>query len=77
MHWAPRTLDLDLLAYGECTVAEPGLTVPHPGVAGRNFVLLPLDEIAPGLWLPGLGPVAALARAVAGHGPLYPVPDRP
>ncbi len=74
--WGPRTLDLDLLAYGERTVAEPGLTVPHPGVAGRNFVLLPLNEIAPGLWLPGLGSVAALARGVAGHGPLYPVPDR-
>ena len=75
-HWAPRTLDLDLLAYGEHTVAEPGLTVPHPGVAGRNFVLLPLDEIAPGLWLPGFGPVAALARGIAGHGPLHPVSDR-
>lgn len=75
-HWGPRTLDLDLLAYGERTVAEPGLTVPHPGVARRNFVLLPLHEIAPGLWLPGLGPVAALARGVAGHGPLYPVADR-
>jgi 2-amino-4-hydroxy-6-hydroxymethyldihydropteridine diphosphokinase len=75
--WAPRTLDLDLLAYGERTVAEPGLTVPHPGVAGRNFVLLPLNEIAPGLWLPGLGEVRTLARGVAGHGPLQPLPDPP
>jgi 2-amino-4-hydroxy-6-hydroxymethyldihydropteridine diphosphokinase len=75
-HWGPRALDLDLLAYGERTVAEPGLTVPHPGVAVRNFVLLPLNEIAPGLWLPGLGPVAALVHGVAGHGPLCPVTDR-
>lgn len=77
VRWAPRTLDLDLLAYGERRVAEPGLTVPHPGIAGRNFVLLPLHEIAPGLWLPGLGSIATLAQGLAGAGVLQPVPHAP
>ena len=56
--WGPRVLDLDLLAYGNLTVEDPGLTVPHPGIAERNFVLLPLGEIAPDLVIPGLGRVA-------------------
>jgi 2-amino-4-hydroxy-6-hydroxymethyldihydropteridine diphosphokinase len=76
-HWGPRTLDLDLLAYGEHRVDKPGLTVPHPGISGRNFVLFPLFEIAPGLWLPGLGPLAALVRGLAGADGLQPVPDAP
>jgi 2-amino-4-hydroxy-6-hydroxymethyldihydropteridine diphosphokinase len=54
-HWGPRVLDLDLLAYGGVKVDEPGLTVPHPGIAARNFVLLPLQEIAPDFVIPGLG----------------------
>lgn len=62
LRWAPRTLDLDLLGYAERRVRVPGLEVPHPGVATRNFVLLPLAEVAPGLWLPGVGPVAAAAQ---------------
>ena len=41
-HWGPRVLDLDLLAYDGVKIDEPGLTVPHPGIAARNFVLLPL-----------------------------------
>lgn len=44
---APRTLDLDILLYGEETVAEPALTIPHPRMNGRAFVLVPLSEIAP------------------------------
>ncbi len=46
---APRTLDLDLLAYGDARIDSPALTVPHPRMAQRAFVLVPLAEIAPGL----------------------------
>ncbi|MEJ2256923.1 MAG: 2-amino-4-hydroxy-6-hydroxymethyldihydropteridine diphosphokinase [Woeseiaceae bacterium] len=58
--WGPRIVDLDLLVYGGRTIDEPGLTVPHPGIATRNFVLLPLGEIAPELVIPGLGRVVSL-----------------
>jgi 2-amino-4-hydroxy-6-hydroxymethyldihydropteridine diphosphokinase len=51
---APRTLDLDLLTYGQVTIQRPGLTVPHPRLTQRRFVLEPLAEIAPGLSVPGL-----------------------
>ncbi len=53
-------LDLDLLAYDGLSIDEPGLTVPHPGIAARNFVLLPLREIAPDFEIPGLGRVRDL-----------------
>jgi 2-amino-4-hydroxy-6-hydroxymethyldihydropteridine diphosphokinase len=56
----PRTLDLDLLLYGEAEIDEPGLSVPHPRLHERGFVLGPLAEVAPGLEVPGLGPVEAL-----------------
>ena len=56
-HWGPRTLDLDLLLYGEESISHPDLTVPHPGIGDRCFVLLPLREIEPGLVIPGLGSV--------------------
>ena len=58
--WGPRVLDLDLLVYGNTVLDEPGLTIPHPGIAERNFVLLPLQEIAPELVIPGLGRVASI-----------------
>jgi 2-amino-4-hydroxy-6-hydroxymethyldihydropteridine diphosphokinase len=58
--WGPRVLDLDLLVYSDRKVDEPGLTVPHPGIGERNFVLLPLGEIAPELVVPGLGRVASI-----------------
>ncbi len=58
--WGPRTLDLDLLVYAGQEIEEPGLSVPHPGIAERNFVLLPLREIAPGLVIPGLGRLESL-----------------
>lgn len=51
-HWGPRTLDLDLLLYGDSIIAEPTLTVPHPRMLQRNFVLYPLAELAPTLQLP-------------------------
>jgi 2-amino-4-hydroxy-6-hydroxymethyldihydropteridine diphosphokinase len=50
--WGPRTIDLDLLLYGEETVEEPGLTVPHPRLVERQFVLEPLHELEPDLTLP-------------------------
>jgi 2-amino-4-hydroxy-6-hydroxymethyldihydropteridine diphosphokinase len=58
--WGPRVLDLDLLVFGDLTIGQPGITVPHPGIAERNFVLLPLGEIAPDLVIPGLGRVTDL-----------------
>jgi 2-amino-4-hydroxy-6-hydroxymethyldihydropteridine diphosphokinase len=58
--FGPRTIDLDLLVYGDSVVDEPGLTVPHPRLAERRFALQPLAELAPGLEIPGLGPVQAL-----------------
>lgn len=62
---APRTLDLDLLLYGVETIATPSLTVPHPRLTQRAFVLVPLLEIAPGIDVPGRGPAAAFSSAVA------------
>ncbi len=56
----PRTLDLDLLLYGDETIAEPGLEVPHPRLHERAFVLEPLAELDPALEVPGHGPVQAL-----------------
>ena len=64
---APRTLDLDLLVYGEERIHPDALTVPHPRMHLRAFVLLPLAELAPGLVIPGLGKVTALLGTVAGQ----------
>jgi 2-amino-4-hydroxy-6-hydroxymethyldihydropteridine diphosphokinase len=50
--YGPRTIDLDLLLYGDRVVDEPGLTVPHPRLAERPFALEPLAELGPGLTLP-------------------------
>lgn len=58
--WGPRTLDLDLLLYGERRIDSPRLSVPHPGLPERSFVLYPLAEIAPELMIPGLGALATL-----------------
>ena len=58
VRWGPRVLDLDLLVFASQVIEEPELVVPHPGIAERNFVLLPLTEIAPGLFIPGLGRLA-------------------
>ena len=60
----PRTLDLDLLLYGDRTIDEPGLAVPHPRMHERRFVLEPLAELAPGLVVPGLGTVESLLTGV-------------
>ena len=67
-HWGPRIIDLDLLVVGRETRATPELTLPHPGIAGRDFVLYPLADIAPDLDVPGLGNVAGLRARVANRG---------
>jgi 2-amino-4-hydroxy-6-hydroxymethyldihydropteridine diphosphokinase len=58
--YGPRTIDLDLLVYGDEVVEEPGLRVPHPRLHERRFVLEPLNDLDPGLLVPGLGEVRAL-----------------
>ena len=60
LRWGPRTLDLDLLLFGAQEIKGQRLTVPHPEVANRNFVLAPLLEIAPEAVIPGLGPAAPI-----------------
>jgi 2-amino-4-hydroxy-6-hydroxymethyldihydropteridine diphosphokinase len=65
--WGPRTIDLDLLLYGDETIDEPGLVVPHPRLTDRDFVLRPLAELAPSLKIPGNGTVQeALAGLSSG-----------
>lgn len=54
--WGPRTLDLDLLLYGEDMIDAPGLRLPHPHLHERAFALVPLLEIAPDILIPGVGP---------------------
>jgi len=58
--WGPRTIDLDLLLYGDETIDEPGLTVPHPRLHERRFALEPLLDLDPELAIPGRGRVADL-----------------
>lgn len=62
-HWGERTLDLDVLVYGEQVLKDDRLTVPHPGIAERAFVVYPLAELDSGLVIPGLGNVAQLVEA--------------
>lgn len=64
---APRTLDLDLLLYGEQIIATPSLTVPHPRLTQRAFALIPLLQIDPFLSIPGHGPAHQFAPGVAGQ----------
>lgn len=60
LRWGPRVLDLDLLVFSDLVIEEPDLSVPHPGIAERNFVLLPLRDLAPDLMIPALGRVASI-----------------
>jgi len=73
--WGPRTADIDILAYGNLAVHELGLTVPHPRLFERAFVLLPLAEIAPDLKIGGRS-VREAAAAVDGAG-IERLPQRP
>ena len=66
--WGPRTLDLDLLLYGNSRIATPDLTVPHPGMHERDFVIVPLAEIAGNLDVPGRGQLRSLGNQCEQHG---------
>lgn len=63
VRWGPRTLDLDLLLYGDAVIAVEHLQVPHPQMHQRAFVLYPLADIAPTLVIPGHGPLPELLAA--------------
>lgn len=71
LRWGPRTVDLDILVYGDRTMNRRDLIIPHPGMASRLFVLYPLVEIAPGLHIPGRGTALSVLRRCRG-----PVPTR-
>lgn len=68
VRWGPRRIDLDLLVHGATRLQEPAITVPHPGLAERAFVLVPLAEVAPSLVVPGVGRVSDLLRRVGTEG---------
>lgn len=65
--WGPRTLDLDLLLYGDAVIRTERLVVPHPQMRYRAFVLIPLQEIAPELVMPELGALSALVERLGRH----------
>ena len=62
--WGPRVVDLDLLLYGDATLDEPGLRVPHPRLHERRFALEPLAELDPDLAIPGRGRVSELLARI-------------
>ena len=66
--WGPRTLDLDLLLFGDASVDEPGLRVPHPHLHERAFALVPLAAIAPAAMIPGHGTVRSALAGLAADG---------
>lgn len=66
--WGPRELDLDLLTFGEDSIDEPGMHLPHPHLHERAFVLVPLAEIAPTLEIAGVGKVGELRNAIDATG---------
>lgn len=68
--WGPRTLDLDVLLYGDLLLDTPELTLPHPGLHERGFVLYPLYDVAPELEVPGRGSVRELRGLVSGVPPV-------
>lgn len=61
-HWGERSLDVDILLYGQSQIAEPTLTIPHAGLIQRNFVLVPLRELAPNIMINEL-PIAAYPQS--------------
>lgn len=62
--WGPRTIDIDVLLYGDAVVNDPDLVIPHPRMHERAFVLVPLLEIAPEMEIPGRGRAADLLDAI-------------
>lgn len=67
IHWGPRTLDLDILLYDQQQINQPRLTVPHPGLTERDFVLIPLAELEPNLVLPNGSDLSSLLNTMAHH----------
>lgn len=67
-HWGPRTLDLDLLLFGQQCIDHPRLQVPHPQLAQRDFVLQPLLDLDPQLSLPDATPLSRLREQCPDHG---------
>jgi 2-amino-4-hydroxy-6-hydroxymethyldihydropteridine diphosphokinase len=65
--WGPRIIDLDLLMYGRKVIDADGLKVPHPGMHERDFVIIPLAEIAGNLNIPGQGLLTSLINSVENH----------
>lgn len=72
--WLPRTLDLDILLYGDQVVNQPHLHIPHPRMCERNFVLLPLQDLAPALRLPDGRCVRDLVQGCDRNG-IWPLAD--
>lgn len=66
--WGPRTLDLDILLYSDCTITSERLQVPHPWLKRRSFVILPLADVAPGLILPDGTCIDELAQTISRDG---------
>ncbi len=66
-HWGPRVIDLDLLLYGKKKISTDTLTVPHPGLHERDFVIIPLAEIAGNMNIPGNGLLSTLIAACESH----------
>ena len=77
--WGPRTLDLDLLTWADIETSEPGLMLPHPRIAERAFVLVPLAELDADAMIPGLGRVGDLLERLGTHDcvPLSPGAENP
>ena len=65
--WGPRVIDLDLLLYGKKKISNDTLTVPHPGLHKRDFVIIPLAEIAGNMTIPGKGPLSTLIADCENH----------
>jgi 2-amino-4-hydroxy-6-hydroxymethyldihydropteridine diphosphokinase len=59
-HWGPRTLDLDILVYGNLSIKDQSLSIPHPGIKRREFVLYPLHEVNKNLMIPNLGLISRI-----------------
>lgn len=77
IRWAARLLDIDLLHIEGLRLATPRLSLPHPHLQERNWVLVPLADIAPQLLIPGLGEIAVLAQAIGCAGLRPWAPDVP
>lgn len=65
VHWGPRTLDVDILVYGDLVSKNPNLTIPHPRISERPFVLIPWYEISPEITIPELGNLKDLFNQIS------------